>query len=44
MIMKRVGACIKACVGQGLVEECGWTENHDANGPYKLWQLKRGGR
>jgi len=42
VIRKRVGACIKVCVGQGLVEECGWTENHDANGPYKLWRLKRG--
>ena len=41
-IRKRIGACIKTCVGQGLIEECGWTEDHDANGPYKLWKLKRG--
>lgn len=43
-IRKRIGAAIKSCVGQGLIEECGWTEDHDANGPYKLWKLKRGGR
>jgi hypothetical protein len=43
-IRKRIGACIKTCVGQGLIEECGWSEDHDANGPYKLWQLKRGDR
>lgn len=43
-IRKRIGACIKSCVGQGLIEECGWTEDHDAFGPYKLWQLKRGDR
>lgn len=41
-IRKRIGAAIKTCVGQGLIEECGWTEDHDAYGPYKLWQLKRG--
>lgn len=41
-IRKRIGAAIKTCVGQGLVEECGWTDNHDSNGPYKLWKLKRG--
>lgn len=41
-IRKRVGACIKVCVTQGLIEECGRTEDHDAFGPYKLWQLKRG--
>lgn len=40
-IRKRIGACIKVCVIQGLIEECGWTEDHDAFGPYKLWQLKR---
>ncbi|ODA67896.1 hypothetical protein A7A08_01063 [Methyloligella halotolerans] len=43
-IRKRIGACIKTCVNQGLIEECGWTEDHDANGPYKLWRLKRGDR
>lgn len=40
-IRKRIGACIKTCVNQGLVEECGTTTDHDANGPYKLWRLKR---
>lgn len=40
-IRKRIGACIKACVIQGLIEECGWTEDHDAYGPYKLWRLRR---
>lgn len=40
IIRKRIGAAIKTCVGQNLIEECGWTENHDANGPYKLWKLK----
>jgi hypothetical protein len=43
-IRKRIGACIKSCVNQGLIVECGWTEDHDANGPYKLWTLKRGDR
>lgn len=43
-IRKRVGACIKTCVIQGLIDECGWTEDHDTNGPYKLWQLKRDSR
>ncbi len=43
ILRKRVGACIKACVGQDLIEECGWTEDHDANGPYKLWRVSAGG-
>ncbi len=43
-IKKRIGAAIKSCVSQGLIEECGWTEDHDAFGPYKLWRLKGGGR
>lgn len=42
-LRKRVGACIKTCVAQGLVEECGWTEDHGPHGPYKKWRLKRGG-
>ena len=42
-IRKRIGAAIKSCVNQGLIEDTGWTEDHDANGPYKLWKLKRGG-
>ena len=44
ILRKRVGACIKSCVTQGLIVECGWTEDHDQNGPYKLWKLKRGDR
>ena len=39
-IRKRIGACIKACVNQGLIEDQGWTTDHDANGPYKLWKLR----
>lgn len=42
-IRKRIGACIKTCVNQGLVECTGQTVDHGAFGPYKLWQLKRGG-
>lgn len=42
-IRKRIGACIQTCVTQGLVECVGQTTNHDTNGPYKLWKLKRGG-
>lgn len=41
-IRKRIGACIKTCVGQGLIVECGWTEDHGQDGPYKLWKLERG--
>jgi hypothetical protein len=43
IIRKRVGACIKVCVNQGLVECTGQTTDHGAYGPYKLWKLKRGG-
>jgi hypothetical protein len=43
-IRKRIGAAIKTCVGQSLIEECGWTDNHNEHGPYKLWKLKRGGQ
>ena len=39
-IRKRIGACIKGCVNQGLIEDQGWTTQHDANGPYKLWRVK----
>lgn len=39
-IRKRIGACIKTCVNQGLIEDVGWTVDHDAFGPYKLWRLK----
>jgi hypothetical protein len=37
IIRKRIGACIKTCMNQKLIEDQGWTQNHDANGPYKLW-------
>ncbi len=40
-IRKRIGACIKSCVNQGLIESTGMTTEHDGYGPYKLWQLKR---
>jgi len=43
ILRKRIGACIKSCVGQGLIEDVGWTEDHGENGPYKLWKLKEGG-
>lgn len=42
IIRKRIGACIKTCVTQGLIESVGWTTKHDTNGPYKLWVLKAG--
>jgi hypothetical protein len=42
-LRKRVGACIKGCREQGLVEDVGWSKDHDENGPYKRWQIKRGG-
>lgn len=43
ILRKRIGACIKGCVNQGLIEDVGWTKDHDENGPYKLWKLKGGG-
>ncbi|WP_347264973.1 hypothetical protein [Nitrobacter sp.] len=43
IVRKRIGAAIKACVGQGLIQEVGWTSDHDAFGPYKLWKLKENG-
>jgi hypothetical protein len=43
ILRKRVGACIKGCVNQGIVVSTGQTTDHGAFGPYKLWQLKRGG-
>lgn len=39
ILRKRIGACIKACVNQGLVESAGLSTHHDANGPYKLWKI-----
>lgn len=41
-IRKRIGACIKGCVDQGLIVSTGQTTDHGEFGPYKLWQLKRG--
>jgi hypothetical protein len=42
ILRKRVGACIKGCANQGLLESVGMSTDHDAYGPYKLWVLKRG--
>ncbi|SHI91844.1 hypothetical protein SAMN04488012_103312 [Palleronia salina] len=39
-LRKRIGACIKGCVQQGLIEDQGWTKDHGENGPYKLWSLR----
>ena len=41
-LRKRIDACIKPCVDQGLIEDRGWTKDHGVNGPYKLWVLKMG--
>lgn len=38
-IRKRIGACLKVCREQGLIEDVGQTTDHDANGPYKLWRV-----
>lgn len=43
ILRKRVGACIKVCVNQELIACTGQTTDHGAFGPYKLWELKRGG-
>ena len=40
ILRKRIGACIKTCGNQGLVECVGQTTDHDPNGPYKLWRIK----
>lgn len=39
-LRKRIGACIKTCANQKLVECVGETTDHDAWGPYKLWRVK----
>ena len=44
ILRKRIGSCIKGCLNQGLIEDCGWTKDHGENGPYKLWRLKEGGQ
>jgi len=41
-IRKRIGACIKTCVNQGLIEFDSITTDHDGYGPYKLWRIKKG--
>lgn len=43
-LRKRIGSCIKGCVNQGLIEDVGWTKDHDQNGPYKMWKLREGGQ
>jgi len=40
MLRKRIGACIKTCASQGIIEDRGWTKDHGENGPYKLWALR----
>ncbi len=40
-IRKRIGACIKTSVEQGLIESTGQTTDHGAFGPYKLWRLRK---
>ncbi|MEX1306391.1 MAG: hypothetical protein WEA84_14650 [Rhodovibrionaceae bacterium] len=40
-LRKRIGACIKNCARQGLVEDCGQTTAHGEYGPYKLWKIGR---
>jgi hypothetical protein len=42
-IRKRIGSCLKGCRDQGLIEDVGQTTDHDPNGPYKLWRVKKGG-
>ncbi|PWE31161.1 hypothetical protein DDZ14_14160 [Maritimibacter sp. 55A14] len=42
LLRKRIGACIKGCVNQGLIKDVGWTKDHDQNGPYKMWTLNEG--
>lgn len=42
ILRKRIGACIKNCKDQGLIEFVGMSSDGDPFGPYKLWQIKRG--
>lgn len=44
LLRKRIGACIKGCELQGLIEARGWTEDHGEAGPYKLWVMKGNGK
>lgn len=43
ILRKRIGACLKECANQGLIECVGETKDHDSFGPYKLWKTKGGG-
>tara|TARA_R110000796_G_scaffold123164_1_gene237454 strand:+ start:1316 stop:1783 length:468 start_codon:yes stop_codon:yes gene_type:complete len=38
---KKITACIKENARQGLIESVGQTTDHGANGPYKLWMIKK---
>ena len=39
-IRKRIGACIKTCVTQGLIEEAGTSPSIEGGyGPYKTWRI-----
>ena len=38
-LRKRIGACIKTCVGKGLAKDRGWTRDHGVIGPYELWGI-----
>ena len=40
ILRKRVGACLKSCQNDGLIEGAGQTTEHDGWGPYKLWRIK----
>lgn len=40
ILRKRIGACLTNCRKQGLVEQCGMTDDGDPYGPYKLWRIK----
>lgn len=37
VLRKRIGACIKQCALRGFIEDRGWSDDHGADGPYKLW-------
>lgn len=43
-IRKRIGACIKTCQNQGLIERVGRTKDHDMYGPYNLYVVAKAGK
>jgi len=43
ILRKRIGACIKVCLNQGLLVNHGWTQDHGESRPYQLWSLKKSG-